>query len=113
MGMATNMARRDIIRRIDAIGWGLLFLMTGVLALVPGLPDGTWLVGLGILLLGLNAARLRLGIAPEWFTVILGSVALLAGLGEMAGVAIPGFELFLILSGLAIIGGQLARGSER
>jgi hypothetical protein len=110
MGTATNMAQRDIPRRIDAIGWGLLFLMTGTLALIPGLPDGTWLAGLGILLLGLNAARSVLGISPEWFTVIVGSLALLAGLGGMVGVAVPGFALLLILCGLAVIAGQVVRG---
>ena len=110
MGTATNMARHDSSGRIEAIGWGLLFLMTGTLALVPGLPAGTWLVGLGVLLLGLNAARTRLGVAPEWFTVILGSVALVAGLGGLVGTAVPGFELFFILCGLAIIAGQVRRG---
>ena len=65
MGMATNMARHDIAGRIDAIGWGLLFLMTGVLVLVPGVPDGTWLVGLGLLMLGVNATRLYIGPAAR------------------------------------------------
>lgn len=110
MGMATNMTQHGFRNRIDAIGWGLLFLMTGTLALIPGLPDGTWLAGLGILLLGLNAARWVLGISPEWFTVILGSVALLAGLGGIVGVAVPGLALLLIAFGVAIIAGQVWRG---
>ena len=37
--------------------------MTGVLALIPGLPDGTWLVGLGLLILALNVVRLVIGSA--------------------------------------------------
>jgi hypothetical protein len=110
MGLATNMAQHGIRDRVDAIGWGLLFLMTGTLALIPGLPGGTWLVGFGVLLLGLNAARLVLGVAPEWFTVILGSVALLGGLGAMVGVAVPWFALLLIGCGLAILAGQFVRG---
>lgn len=110
MGMATNMTQHGFRNRIDAIGWGLLFLMTGMLALIPGLPDGTWLAGLGVLLLGLNGARWVLGISPEWFTVILGSVALLAGFGSMVGVAVPGFALLLIVCGLAVIAGQVVRG---
>jgi hypothetical protein len=100
----------DLAGRIDATGWGLLMLMTGGLALVPRLPEGTWLAGLGILLLGLNAARSVLGLSLEWFTVILGSVAVLAGLGGMVGVAVPGLALLFILSGLAIIVGQVGRG---
>ena len=109
MGLATDMARRDLPGTIEAIGWGLLFLMTGVLALIPGLPDGTWLAGLGVLLLGLSAVRWVLGLSPEWFTVILGSVALLGGLGAMVGITIPWFAYLLILSGLAIIAGQVVR----
>jgi hypothetical protein len=41
--------------------------------------------------------------------VILGSVALLAGLGAMVGIAIPWFAFLLILCGLAIIAGQVVR----
>jgi hypothetical protein len=109
MGTATQTARRDIPRRIDAIGWGLLFLMTGTLALIPGLPDGTWLAGFGVLLLGLNAVKWALGIPPEWFTVILGSVALVGGVGGMVGIAVPWFAWLLIACGLAIIAGQVVR----
>jgi len=109
MGMATNMTRRDIIRRIDAIGWGLLFLMTGVLFLIPGLPDGTWLVGLGLLMLGGNATRLYIGLPLDRFGVIIGAGALLAGLGALAGMEIPVVALGLIACGLAIIAGQLRR----
>jgi hypothetical protein len=109
MGMATNMARRDISSRIDALGWGLLFLMSGVLFLVPGVPDGTWLAGLGLLMLGGNAARLYIGLPLDRFGVIIGAGALLAGLGALAGMEIPVFELGLIVCGLAIIAGQLGR----
>lgn len=113
MDTATHTARHDIAGRIDAIGWGLLFLMTGILVLIPGLPEGTWLAGFGVLLLGLSAIRSFLGVAPDWFTVILGSVAILGGLGEMVAVAVPWFALLLILCGLAIMAGQLVRGWTR
>jgi hypothetical protein len=110
MGMATHMTRHELPGRIDAIGWGLLFLMTGVLFLVPGLPDGTWLVGLGLLMLALNATRLYLGLPLDRFGVLIGVGALLAGLGAMAGMEIPVFALGLIAFGLAIIAGQLRPG---
>jgi hypothetical protein len=110
MAMPANNAHGDTPKRIDAIGWGLLFLMTGMLALVPGLPDGTWLVGLGVLLLGLNATRLRLGLPLDQFGVVLGSGAVLAGLGVMAGLDVPVFALLLIVCGLAVIAGQLRPG---
>jgi hypothetical protein len=110
MGTAMKMAQHDLPRRIDAIGWGLLFLMTGSLALIPGLPEGTWLVGLGLLMLGLNATRLVTGLPLDRFGVIIGAGAVLAGLGATAGMEIPVFALGLIAWGLAIIAGQLGRG---
>jgi len=42
--------------------------------------------------------------------VIIGTGALLAGLGALAGMEIPVFELGLIVCGLAIIAGQLRPG---
>jgi hypothetical protein len=113
MGTAMNMARHDISNRIDAIGWGLLFLMTGVLFLVPGVPDGTWLVGLGLLMLGANAARLYIGLPLDRFGVVIGAGALLAGLGALAGMEIPVVALGLIACGLAIIAGQVRKGEAR
>ena len=114
MGMALNTAPHTVASRIEAIGWGLLLLMTGALLLIPGLPDGTWLVGLGLLLLGLNAARIYLGLRPDRFGVILGTGAIVAGLAIMAGIDVPVFALMLILCGLAIIAGQITRErSER
>jgi len=105
MADTTNLAHR-----LDVLGWGIFFLMTGVLLLVPGVPEGTWLVGLGTLLLGLTAVRLALGLAFEWFGVVLGGTALLAGFGAIAGVHIPVFALFLVACGLTLIAGALSKG---
>jgi hypothetical protein len=110
MGLAMNLARHDLPRRIDAIGWGLLFLMSGVLFLIPGLPEGSWLVGLGVVLLGLNAARRAMGLEIDRFGVVIGSGAVLAGLAIVAGMDVPVFALLLIASGLAIIAEQVGLG---
>lgn len=110
-GMAdtTNLAHR-----LDVLGWGIFFLMTGVLMLFPGLPAGTWLVGLGVLLLGVAAGRVALGPAFEWFGVILGASALVAGFGTLAGVHIPVFALFLVACGIALIAGVRSKaGAEQ
>jgi hypothetical protein len=110
MEMALNTAPRTAADRVEAFGWGLLLLMTGVLALIPGTPEGTWLAGLGVLVLGLNATRLGVGLAPDRFGVLLGSGAVLAGLGLMAGFDVPVVALLLIACGLAIVAGQVGRG---
>ncbi len=106
-GMATT---SDLDHRLDILGWGVFFLMTGVLLLVPGLPEGTWLVGLGMLLLGLAGTRVALGLPFEWFGVILGGSALLAGFAAIAGLDLPVFALVLVACGLALIAGVLSNG---
>jgi hypothetical protein len=112
MGIART-SLRDIAGRIDAIGWGFLFLMTGFVLLVPDLPDGTWLIGLGAILLGANAARVAAGLAVQWFGVLVGIGAIVAGIGTIAGIDVPVVALLLIACGLALIVGQLRDGRVR
>jgi hypothetical protein len=101
--------QEDLESRIDSAGWGLFFLMTGVMLLVPGLPAGSWLIGVGILLIGLSVLRamLRLPVSP--FGVMMALVLVATGLGEAAGVAVPWFALMLVLCGMALVIGQLVR----
>jgi hypothetical protein len=106
MALAPRQTSHDLAGRLDAIGWGLLFLVTGVLLLVPDAPDGSWLAGVGAILLGVSAAKWLLGVGASWFMVILGGVGLVAGLGEMAGYDVPGLSLVLILCGAALIAAQ-------
>ena len=106
----TSPDNTNLAHRLDVLGWGVFFLMTGVLMLFPSLPEGTWLVGLGVILLGLAAVRVDLGLAFEWFGVILGTGALVAGFGTIAGVYIPVFALFLVACGLALIAGVASKG---
>jgi hypothetical protein len=95
--------KQDLNRRLETVGWGLFLIMLGGFALVPGVPEGTWLIGAGLIMLGLNAIRLLVGIRASWFTLILGTIALLAGLGSVLGVDIPVGPVLIILIGLAVI----------
>ncbi len=92
-------------RRLERIGWGLFFLLTGGILLVPEaqVPQGTWLIAAGIVLLGLNAVRYLNHIKMSMFTTILGVLALAGGLGGFYGVELPLLALFLILVGASII----------
>jgi hypothetical protein len=107
--MTGTASATNLDHRLDVLGWGVFFVMTGMLMLIPGLPEGTWLVGLGTLLLGLAGVRLALGLPFEWFGVILGACALLAGFGTVAGIDIPVFALFLVACGLALIAAVLSK----
>jgi hypothetical protein len=100
-----GIGKQDLDKRLEAIGWGMLLIIVGASALVPAgqVPDGAWLVVLGVMLLGLNAGRVLSGIKTRWFTTILGLSALLSGLGLFYGLRSPFWPLLLILTGAYIL----------
>ena len=109
MAQTIDTPRQDLESRLDAVGWGLFFLMSGVVLLLPGLPDGSWLIGVGAILLGLSAVRFSTGVPVSGSGVVLGIVAAGAGAGTIAGLAVPWFSLLLILCGLALVTRELTR----
>ena len=92
-------------QRLERMARGLFLIILGGLALVPDrwVPEGAWLVGAGLVMLGLNAARFVLHIKVSGFTVVLGMIALLSGMGSMFGVNLPVFPILLILAGVYLI----------
>ena len=103
MSMTDEARKQDLNKRLETVSWGLFLIMLGGLAFVKGVPEGAWLIGVGVIMLGLNGVRLLLGIRASWFTLILGTIALLSGLSSVLGVDIPVGPLLVILIGLAII----------
>ena len=92
-------------KRLEMIGWGLFLIMIGGLMLVPEqyVPEGLWLVGAGLIMLGLNAARYFYHLPLSWFTIILGLLALASGAGDLVGIDLPVFPILLILIGAHIL----------
>jgi hypothetical protein len=103
MSMPEDARKRDLNHRLETVGWGLFLIMLGGFALAKDVPEGTWLIGAGLIMLGINAVRLLVGIRASWFTLILGTIALLSGLGSVYGIDIPVGPLLIILIGLAIV----------
>lgn len=92
-------------KRLEDIGWALFLILTGILWILPEgrVPPGTWLIGTGLLLLGLNAIRLLMRVPLSWFTTLLGGLALLAGVSTLWGLGLPVAAICLILLGTAIL----------
>lgn len=111
MATWTHTASKDLGARLDAVGWGLLFVVTGGILLWADAPDGSWLAAVGAVLLVITLARAALGVGASWFVGVLGVVALIAGIGGMAGIDVPAIALLSILCGAALIVGQFVRGS--
>lgn len=103
MAIPDELRRRDLNRRLETLSWGLFLVMLGGFALVRDVPQGTWLLGAGLIMLGLNAVRLLVGIRASWLTLLLGTFGVLAGLSSVLGVDIPVGPLLIILIGLAVV----------
>jgi hypothetical protein len=103
MASPADPRKQELNRRLKTVSWGLFLIMLGGLFLVPAVPPGTWLIGAGVIMLGLNAVRLVAGIRASWFSLILGTIALLAGIGSVLGIDMPVGPILIILIGLAII----------
>jgi hypothetical protein len=84
--------------RLENIAWGLFLIIVGITFLGPEVdaPLGVWLMGAGMIMLGLNVARYFSGIKTSSFTIGLGSVALVAGVASALSVKIVGVLLMVI-----------------
>ena len=101
-----NQPDRDALnQRFQGTAWAIFLIMSGVLWLLPSwlLPDGLWLLSTGFVLLGLNVARALHDIETSGFTVTLGLLALIGGMGNLMSVSLPIVPALLIGSGALII----------
>jgi len=98
-------AQAAVSRRLDELAWALFLILIGAIWLLPAgtVPEGTWLVGAGLILLGINAVRSIKGVKMSGFAIVLGVLALVAGLGHLAGVKVPVFAILFIIIGASII----------
>jgi hypothetical protein len=91
---------------LDAIAWGTFFILWGFTAMFPSLPHGIGALGIGLIMIGLNAARSLTGRPTSGFTTTFGILALLLGGLELARpllhltFELPIFAILLLALGL-------------
>ncbi len=96
-------------RDLGAIAWGAFFIWWGMTELFPSLPAGTGALGIGLILLGLNAARYSSGVPTSRFSTSVGILAVIWGGLELAGVflnlpfEIPVFAILLVVLGVMVL----------
>jgi hypothetical protein len=69
-------------QRFEALAWGAIFILLGGLMFVPGDQNNLFVLGIGVILIGLNLARRLNQIAVNRITAIIGGFAL--GLGGLS-----------------------------
>lgn len=101
----TGVEVSQLERRISDIGWGLLFMLTGVIWIVPAeqVPPGTWLFGVAAILIGTNVVRAMWHIAISGFSLVLAGFALLAAFGQLWRVDIPFVAICLVIIGVSLV----------
>jgi hypothetical protein len=99
---------RPVNRNVEAIAWGVFFVWWGITELVPSMPDGIGAIGIGLIFLGLNAARSMAGLPTSSLTLTLGFLALVLGGLELSELllGLP-YELPIFAVLLMVLGGLL------
>jgi hypothetical protein len=100
-----NATNGPLDRRLHDIGWGLLLMLTGMVWLVPAerVPEGAWLVGVAVILLGVNAVRYVKHISVSTFSIVLGFAALLAAFSRIWRTDVPVLAICLLVIGASLV----------
>ncbi len=96
-------------QHLDRIGWSLAAILTGSVLLWQA-PFGTWLIGAGVILLGMNLIRLVHHIPMSNLTLVLGITALVMGGGLVRGVNPLLIPRLLVVVGIVSLFKTLSRG---
>jgi hypothetical protein len=106
---------RTLNRNLEMVAWGAFFIWWGITELFNFLPHGTGAIGIGLIWLGLNAARALKGVPTSGLTTTLGILALVLGGLELAisvlrlPFELPVFAILLIVLGVIMLARELLR----
>lgn len=97
---------KNLNERCTTFAWGIFFILVGIVIFIPGDQSNEFLVGIGIILLGLNMVRYVYKIPTNIVAIILGMVALVLGIIPLLRRVLhfPKFEIDLFPILLVIIG---------
>lgn len=93
-------------KRLETIAWGAFLVMLGGFMFVPEeiIKGGWWSIGVGLIFLGLNAARYFNGLRMSGFTTFLGIMSVIGGILDLSGMeGVNGAVLLIVLGGYLIL----------
>lgn len=88
-------------KRMETMAWGAFLIMLGGFMFVPEeiIKGGWWSIGVGLIFLGLNAARYFSGLRMSGFTTFLGVISVLGGMLDLVTAQDFDGAVFLIVLG--------------
>jgi len=93
-------------KNLERVAWGAFLIMLGGFMFVPEeiIKGGWWSIGVGLIFLGLNAARYFNGLRMSGFTTFLGILSVTGGILDLVGMeGINGALLLIVLGGYVIL----------
>jgi hypothetical protein len=103
-----TLTKSDSLRKkTDAAGWGLLFIWIGI-AHFASMSWGAGLLGVGLIILGIQTARYLLNVKWEGVWVVAGLFLTLGGAWELFHIRINLMPVLCIAAGVALLGTALA-----
>ena len=107
--------RRALARKLDAAGWGMLFIWIGT-AFLLHIGWGAGFLGIGIIMLGIQLGRMRFNLPTEGFGLVTGAVFVVTGVWELLKAKlgqepVPGglWPILSIAAGVALLVSALFR----
>lgn len=98
--------RAALNKRLETGAWGAFLILLGGFMFVPDeiIRGGWWSMGIGVIMLGLNAARYFNGLRMSGFTTFLGILSLVGGLLEVIGLYdLDGAILLIVLGAYLLV----------
>jgi len=93
-------------KNLERVAWGAFLIMLGGFMFVPNeiIKGGWWSIGVGLIFLGLNAARYFNSLCMSGFTTFLGILSVIGGFLDLVGIeGINGAVLLIVLGGYVIL----------
>jgi hypothetical protein len=103
--VAIDPEKAALNKRLEGMAWGAFLIMLGGFMFIPDetVDQGWWSIGVGLIFLGLNAARYFNGLRMSGFTTFLGIISLIGGVLGLFGLDVDGAMLLIVLGGYLIL----------
>jgi hypothetical protein len=89
-------------RNFNAVGWGLFFIWIGICYLA-GISFAVGILGVGIILLGVQLARKLSNVKSETFWVVVGILFVIGGIWDLLKIQFDLVPILILIAGVLLL----------